>query len=65
MDEFDFLNEPKQKPTKFIEFYMNKSKNGRKEEQKKELENPQEKNCSMTGYSRTKVLACKPKDREI
>ena len=66
MDEFDFLKDPQEKekrPMKFVAYFMNKNKAQDSQSQKIETEN--KKIDGSVGYSRTKVLACKPRDREI
>lgn len=66
MDEFDFLKDPQEKknrPMKFVEYFMNKNKK-QAEEAPKTLKE-ENKSELKVGYSRTKVLACKPRDREI
>lgn len=48
------------KTPKFVKYFLEKmnSEKVKKEETSKQPQNP------MTGYSRTKVLACKPKEFE-
>lgn len=76
MDEFDFLNDQnKEKPTMFVEFFKKELKE--REEKEKQLKketvsktSSNQEQCKFAenqngGYSRTKVLASKPRDREI
>lgn len=66
MDEFDFLKDPQEKakrPMKFVAYFMNKNK--AQDSQSQKIENKDKKQDFSVGYSRTKVLACKPIDREI
>ena len=66
MDEFDFLKSSQEKakrPMKFVAYFMNKNKS--QDSQSQKIHTKDKKQDISVGYSRTKVLACKPRDREI